>query len=73
MSDLFWLGNTQMARLDPDFPKSHGKPQIDDRRVLSGIIFNKRNDALSRRAKGLRPVENALQPLEALEVNGGKP
>ena len=29
-----------MARLQPFFPKSHGKPRVDDRRVLSGIIFS---------------------------------
>lgn len=28
-----------MARLRPYFPKSHGVPRVDDRRVLSGIIF----------------------------------
>jgi transposase len=28
-----------MARLAPFFPKPHGKPRVDDRRVLSGIIF----------------------------------
>lgn len=39
MSDLFWLTDAQMARLEPLFPKSHGKPRVDDRRVLSGIIF----------------------------------
>lgn len=32
-----------MARLKPYFPKSHGKPRVDDRRVLSGIIFINRN------------------------------
>jgi len=32
-----------MARLEPFFPKSHGKPRVDDRRVLSGIIFINRN------------------------------
>ena len=32
-----------MARLQPFFPKSHGKPRVDDRRVLSGIIFVNRN------------------------------
>lgn len=31
-----------MARLEPVFPKSHGKPLVDDRRVLSGIIFIQR-------------------------------
>jgi transposase len=39
MSNLFWLTDAQMARLEPFFPKSHGKPRVDDRRVLSGIIF----------------------------------
>ena len=43
MSNLFWLTETQMARLEPFFPKSHGKPRVDDRRVLSGIIFINRN------------------------------
>ncbi|MCR9140580.1 MAG: transposase [Alphaproteobacteria bacterium] len=43
MSDLFWLSDAQMARLEPYFPKSHGKPRVDDKRVLSGIIFINRN------------------------------
>ena len=43
MSDLFWLSDEQMARLEPYFPKSHGKPRVDGRRVLSGIIFINRN------------------------------
>lgn len=43
MSNLFWLTEAQMARLRPYFPKSHGKPRVDDRRVLSGIIFINRN------------------------------
>ena len=43
MSDLFWLTDTQMARLQPFFPKSHGKPRVDDKRVLSGIVFVNRN------------------------------
>ena len=43
MSNLFWLTDAQMARLQPFFPKSHGKPRVDDRRVLSGIIFINRN------------------------------
>ena len=43
MSDLFWLSEAQMARLEPYLPKSHGKPRVDDRRVLSGIIFINRN------------------------------
>ncbi len=43
MSDLFWLSDAQMARLEPFSSKSYGKPRVDDRRVLSGIIFINRN------------------------------
>ena len=43
MSNLFWLSDEQMARLRPYFPRSHGKPRDDDRRVLSGIVFINRN------------------------------
>lgn len=43
MSDLFWLTEAQMERLRPFFPLSHGVPRVDDRRVLSGIIFINRN------------------------------
>ncbi|NDW00386.1 transposase, partial [Yangia sp. PrR002] len=39
MSDLFWLTDEQIARLAPFLPKPHGKPRVDDKRVLSGIIF----------------------------------
>ena len=39
MSDLYWLSEAQMSRLEPVFPKSHGKPRVDDKRVLCGIIF----------------------------------
>ena len=43
MSDLCWLTDEQMERLKPFFPVSHGVPRVDDRRVLSGIIFINRN------------------------------
>ena len=43
MSNLFWLTEGQMVRLRPYFPKSHRVPRVDDRRVLSGIIFFNRN------------------------------
>ena len=38
MSDHYWLSETQLDRLKPFFPRSHGVPRVDDRRVLSGII-----------------------------------
>ncbi len=43
MSDRYWLTDEQMARLAPYFRKSHGKPRVDDRCVLSGISFVNRN------------------------------
>lgn len=50
MSDLFWISDAQMARLGPFFPKSHGKPRVDDRRVLSGIFFINHNGLQWRKA-----------------------
>ena len=54
MSDLFWLSEAQVERLKPFFPNSRGKPRVDDRRLLSGIIYipelcPKVGDALIRR------------------------
>jgi transposase len=43
MSDLIWLSEAQMRQIEPYFPLSHGMPRVDDRRVLSGIIFVIRN------------------------------
>ena len=43
MSNLYWLSEKEMGRLIPYFPKSRGRPRVDDRRVLSGIIFINRN------------------------------
>lgn len=43
MSDLIWLSDKQMKRIEPFFPLSHGVPRVDDRRVISGIIFVLRN------------------------------
>ena len=43
MADLIWLSQTQMRRIKPDFPLSHGVARVDDRRVISGIIFLIRN------------------------------
>ena len=53
MSDLFWLTDAQMERLKPFFPLSHGVPRVDDRRVLSGIIFVNRNGLRWRDAPGV--------------------
>ncbi len=43
MSDLIWLSEAQMRQIEPYFPLSHGVPRVDDRRIVSGIIFVIRN------------------------------
>ena len=43
MSDLIMLSDTQMERIKSYFPLSHGVTRVDDRRVISGIIFVIRN------------------------------
>ena len=39
MSVPFLLSPAQMRRIRPHFPLSHGMPRVDDRRVVSGIVF----------------------------------
>ena len=37
--DYFWLTRDQFARLKPLLPTdTRGKPRVDDRRVISGIV-----------------------------------
>jgi putative transposase len=43
MSDRIWLSEAQMRRIEAYFPLSHGVPRVDDRRIVSGIIFVIRN------------------------------
>lgn len=39
MRTLFYLSKSQLERIKPFFPRSHGAPRVDDRRVVSGIIY----------------------------------
>ncbi|KEO58593.1 hypothetical protein DT23_16180 [Thioclava indica] len=41
MSDLFWLTDAQMARLEPYFPKSRDKPRVDDPLPGNGLLTNR--------------------------------
>ena len=43
MADVFLLSPAQMRRIKPFFPLSRGVPRVDDRRVVSGIVFVIRN------------------------------
>ena len=39
MSQLFYLSAEQLEHIKPFFPLSHGIPRVDDRKVISGIIY----------------------------------
>ena len=39
MSDVFLLTTQQLNRIKPYLPVPHGIPRVDDRRVISGIIY----------------------------------
>ena len=43
MAEFRWLSEAQMRRISPHFSLSHGIPRVDDRRMISGIIFVIRN------------------------------
>ena len=77
MSDLIWLSKAQMRRIEPYFPRSHGVPRVDDRRVVSGIIFVIRNGQRWRDApreyarkqpRGKLPPRHSTTRTEAAEV-----
>jgi transposase len=52
MADLFLLTEAQMRRIEPYFPLSHGIARVDDRRVISGIVFVIKNGLRWRDAPG---------------------
>ena len=39
MSDLALLSRVHMRRIEPFFPRSRGLARVDDRRVISGIVY----------------------------------
>jgi putative transposase len=43
MTDLFLLSQAQMRRIERYFPLSHGVARVDDRRIVSAIVFVIRN------------------------------
>jgi putative transposase len=52
MADLFLLSKAQMRRIERYFPLSYGIARVDDRRVISGIVFVIRNGLRWRDAAG---------------------
>jgi transposase len=87
MSDLIWLSAMQMRRIEPYFPLSHGVPRVDDRRIISGVIFVIRNGPRWRDApaeyRPLKTIYNRFirwsrlgvfnKIFAALAAKGGKP
>lgn len=69
MRTLFYLSESQMERISPFFPRSHGIPRADDRHVVSGILYvtnmdfvegcSRRNMVRTRRCTTVRQVEQA--------------
>ncbi len=50
MAEPFLLSEAQMRRIEPFFPLQRGLARVDDRRVLSGIIYVIRNGLMWRDA-----------------------
>jgi transposase len=42
MCELFWLNDRQWGVIEPLLPRLGGKPRVDDRRVISGILHRYR-------------------------------
>ena len=61
MSDLFLLSKAQMRRIEPYFPLSHGVPRVDDRRVVSGIVFVIRNGLRWRDVRWSRKIGQGVK------------
>lgn len=51
-----------MERLRPFFPKSRGRARVDDRRVLSGIIFINRNGLRWCDGEGMNAIGSNEDP-----------
>ena len=46
MTHLLWLSDDAWAAIEPHLPRGKpGKPRVDDRRVISGILHVLRPDA----------------------------
>lgn len=82
MGKVLCPAEAQMARLQPFFPKCHGKPRVDDRRVVGGIPFINRSGSRLREkahriATGLRSKKSgeatrwsSARPHERRHENG---
>ena len=53
MSDNYWISGGQLERIKPYFPRSRGRPRVDDHRTISGIVHVIRNELRWRDAPGV--------------------
>lgn len=64
VSDVFLLSERQMERIRPFFPLEHGVLRVDDRRVLSGIVYVIRKGLQWKDApKAYAPPKTLYNPL----------
>ena len=59
VSEVFLLSERQMKRIEPFFPLVHGVLRVDDRRVLSGIVYVIRN-GLQWKDAPKKPAKNHI-------------
>ncbi|ATJ89398.1 MULTISPECIES: transposase [Acetobacter] len=56
-----WLTDEQMQTVSEWFPRSHGKPRLDDRAILSGIVMVLRENLMWQQAPAVFGGEMALR------------
>jgi putative transposase len=67
MSEPWLLSEAQMRRIEPYFPLSHGIPRVNDRRIVSGIIYVIRGGLMWRDApKAHGPHKTIYNPVLSL-------
>ena len=71
MADLFLLSRVQMRRIERYFPLSHGIARVDDRRIVSAIVFVIKNGLRWRDApRDYGPHKTIYNRFDSLEPPG---
>jgi hypothetical protein len=66
MGDLFLLSLAQMRPIERYFPQLHGIARVDDRRIVSAVVFVIKNWLRWRSARR-SPAQDDLQLVRSLE------
>jgi transposase len=67
----FLLSKAQMRRIEPFFPLSRGVPRVDDRRIVSAIIYVIKHGLMWRDApKDYGPTRRSTTALSAGAASG---